>query len=819
MIAALAALAFQLPRAGPPSAATPPAATPADTAAPPAPATAAELLARARVARLQQDSALRSYEALSRERITATLSLRRDLPIARTVYREETAARVRWSRSTGVELELVGRRRFVSPPPFTRAPPPESNGDGTAPVPYYPGRDPLWIGGGAFASAEVDTTELLNPLAGGAERYYTYRLGDSVVIRVPGGAPVTLRELRVTPRRADWRAVAGSYWFDGRTGQLVRAAYRPAGTLDLWRAGREQRDPADRPPRWTRWVFGQATGGIDAVTVEHGLYAGRVWLPRAQFADGYIVAGPTRIGIRVEQTFRYDGVNAALPPARPVSPAALALRARADSFALADSLRGLARDSALAGARTGRDSSRIWRAYHAWERPARAALRAARDSLRADECRTRGESARTRLRYGRRLPARVFVPCDEAKLAASPVFEAPLLSEGEGPWSAVDAAALRAQLAAAGGATASWAPLPPTLHAGFEYTRYNRVEGLATGGAVRQTLGRGWRWEGNARYGFADRQPNAELFAERALDRRTLRAGAYRRLAQADDYGAAFAGGASLQNLFSGLDEQFYYRALGAELAGSRDGADARAFRPLGVPLGAALGPLLGAGRLDWRLFAERQDRADPRARFTFGRDVLGRTEATFARNVVDTVAARGGAVAGASARWRGARGTEASPWRLRADARAEAAAGAFAYLRPALDLTAERSLPGALLVRASAGGGSALGELPPQRWWNVGGWQTVRGVTAGSRRGAAFWTGRAELQWTGWARAQPARFTDAGWAGPPADWGRAFGRAAGVRGGGAGAVLLNGLLRVDAARPLGAGGRWRVEGYAVARW
>jgi hypothetical protein len=812
MLAVVAALALQPARAD-----TLPPAAPADTVA--APATAAELLARARVARLRQDSALRSYDALSRERITATLSLRRDLPIARTVYREETAARVRWSRATGVELQLVGRRRFVSPPPFTRPPPPESNGDGTAPVPYYPGRDPLWIGGGAFASAEVDTTELLNPLAGGAERYYTYRLGGSVVIRVPGGAPVTLRELRVTPRRAHWRAVAGSYWFDGRTGQLVRAIYRPAGTLDLWRAGREQPDPANRPPRWTRWVFGQATGAIDAVTIEHGLYDGRVWLPRTQFAEGYIVAGPTRIGIRVEQSFRYDGVNSALPPARPVPPAALALRARADSFALADSLRGLARDSALAAARTGRDSSRIWRAYRAWERDARAPLAAARDSLRAAGCRATGESARTRLRYGRRLPARVFVPCDEARLAASPVFDAPILSEGEGPWQAVDVEALRTQLAAAGGATAAWAPLPPTLHAGAEYTRYNRVEGLATGGAVRQTLGRGWRWEGSARYGFADRQPNAELFAERALDRRGVRGGAYRRLAQADDYGAAFAGGASLQNLVSGLDEQFYYRAAGAELAGWREGVDAAALRPLGLPLGAALGPLFGVGRLDWRLFAERQDRADPRARFTFGRDVLDRPGAAFDRNVIDTVPARGGAVAGAAARWRGARGTDASPWRLRADARVEAAAGTFAYLRPALDLTAERALPGALVVRVGAGGGSALGDLPPQRWWNVGGWQTVRGVTAGSRRGPAFWTGRAEAQWNGWTRAQPALFVDAGWAGRPADWERAFGRGAGVRSAGAGVGLLNGLLRVDAARPLGNAGRWRVSGYAVARW
>jgi len=66
-----------------------------------------------------------------------------------------------------------------------------------------------------------------------------------------------------------------------------------------------------------------------------------------------------------------------------------------------------------------------------------------------------------------------------------------------------------------------------------------------------------------------------------------------------------------------------------------------------------------------------------------------------------------------------------------------EAAAGTFAYVRPALDLTAERRLPAAVRLRAGVGAGTALGALPPQRWWNVGGWQTVRGATAGSRRAA----------------------------------------------------------------------------------
>jgi hypothetical protein len=39
------------------------------------------------------------------------------------------------------------------------------------------------------------------------------------------------------------------------------------------------------------------------------------------------------------------------------------------------------------------------------------------------------------------------------------------------------------------------------------------------------------------------------------------------------------------------------------------------------------------------------------------------------------------------------------------------------------------------------------------------------------------------------------------------------------VRGAGAGVALMNGLVRLDAARGLDAGARWRFAGYAVARF
>ncbi|MGZ8492559.1 MAG: hypothetical protein ACXWZS_10200, partial [Gemmatirosa sp.] len=111
---------------------------------------AAGLLARARVARVTQDSALRAYDAISRERVTATLGVLGDLGPERTVFRQESAARVRWTRESGAEVELLGRRRFVGVPGM------RTNDAAAldAPIPWYPGREALWIGGGRFVRTE-----------------------------------------------------------------------------------------------------------------------------------------------------------------------------------------------------------------------------------------------------------------------------------------------------------------------------------------------------------------------------------------------------------------------------------------------------------------------------------------------------------------------------------------------------------------------------------------------------------------------------------------------------------------------------------------
>jgi hypothetical protein len=84
---------------------------------------------------------------------------------------------------------------------------------------------------------------------------------------------------------------------------------------------------------------------------------------------------------------------------------------------------------------------------------------------------------------------------------------------------------------------------------------------------------------------FADAQLNGELFGTRGNGRRQLDLGIYRRLEASNDYGDPLSFGSSLNALLFGLDEGFYYRTWGAELAGSN----------------------VGGGGFTWRLFGEHQ--------------------------------------------------------------------------------------------------------------------------------------------------------------------------------------------------------------------
>src|SRR4029078_10320912 len=100
------------------------------------------LLKQAREARMRQDSALLAYDATAYQRISAGLGFRafgRD----RLLFRTENAARVRWSRDGGTWVDLKGARTVL---PMVKGADADVDYHQVTPIPYYPGRDALWIG-------------------------------------------------------------------------------------------------------------------------------------------------------------------------------------------------------------------------------------------------------------------------------------------------------------------------------------------------------------------------------------------------------------------------------------------------------------------------------------------------------------------------------------------------------------------------------------------------------------------------------------------------------------------------------------------------
>ena len=287
----------------------------------------------ARRARIAQDSALRGYDAKTQARITVgmgtSLLLRNKL-----LFRTENVSNVKWRRSQGMWIEPLASRTTV---PMSK----NVNVSGVAaqliPVPYFPGREQLWMPATTMATVrrDVDETEgFVHPLAQGSEAYYKYQIGDSIRIRLPSGEALTLRELKVVARKPEWRSFVGSFWFDERSGSLVRAAYRLSAPLEIWNEAMEQvkkdiaeaeRDTTsdrakrvkdakeDRPPGWVRGIMNPMRFDISLVTVEYALYEGKFWLPRVNRAEGNTQVTFMHIPIRIEESYKYDDVDGTSP--------------------------------------------------------------------------------------------------------------------------------------------------------------------------------------------------------------------------------------------------------------------------------------------------------------------------------------------------------------------------------------------------------------------------------------------------------------------------------------------------------------------------
>ena len=743
-------------------------------------ATARELLERARVARMSQDSALTGYDATAYQRISAGMGFSR-IGRDRLIFRTENVSRVRWQRGIGAWVDMKGQRTAIPVAPD------EAQQDAQrdmvedpdmAAIPYYPGYEALWIGTGA-AKASVNEREFVHPLARGAEAYYLYESGDSIDIRLPDKSSVQLRELRVRPRTPKWNVVVGSLWFDTKSGQLVRAAYRFATPLDVWAMVKEE-DPhsLDDVPKWVMPMISPMHAQVSAIAIEYGLYEGRFWLPRIRAAEGSAQVSFMHVPFKMEQSFKYASVNGrdTLPQI------VLANSLRLDT--LPDSVAMHIRDSLRTARRARRDSIRTGLLKAP---PSQCDTSAFRVTSRVD-----GSYDMPQLKIAYR------VPCDISKLATSPDLPKSIFDPGEEVFGAKERDALIKEALSLGAQPpfllGSGHMPPPTLKWGPEFMRYNRVEGFSVGGMAEQQLGGGYVARGVGRIGFADFEPNVELTLERTNLERTYAITGYNRLMAANDWGNPLSFGSSVSAFLFGRDEGFYYRATGAELTRTRD-------------------PRSDGARIDWRLFFENERAARQNTDFSLGPSFIPNIEAVSQQYL------------GTGLRVNHTAGLDPRGLRVLTDIRLEAATALAKhdsvwnrYARGGADFTISHGLPQRLLGAVTLSGGTSIGELPVQRLWYLGGAQTVRGERPDtSESGNAYWLTRTELAYDA-GGFRPSLFGDIGWTGDRTQlYKNQIGRP--MSGVGVGSSIMDGLFRFDVARGLYPQKRWRVDLYVEARF
>ncbi|MEO8337023.1 MAG: hypothetical protein ABI664_18710 [bacterium] len=716
-------------------------------------AAAKSLLEIARGARTRQDSALTAYDATTYQRVSAGLGFTK-FGRDRLAFRSEQATHVRWRRGVGAYVDITGSRAVV---PIAGKSASVRVDAGISPIPYFPGSETLWIGAGASNQTVDENEGIIHPLAEGSEAYYTYETGDSATFRLPDGSAIRLRELKVRPRMPKWNLAVGSLWFDLSGGQLVRAAYRMSVPMDIKAVAEEDDSTSfEDVPALVKPMLFPMTASVSAIGVEYGLYQGRFWLPRLQVLEGGANVSFMRVPFKLEQKFTYDRVNSGDPlPPIPFSDSTPRRRGGDVNIIVDDSPRAESR-------------------------------RAARRASRRAQCDSAGVRTFTRKSDNNPNPIFTTITCDSLKLANSPDLPGSIYDKGEETFSGPEVDELVKQ-ALSMNAQADFAPLPATAE--LDNVRYNRIEGLSFGGRIDQQLGAGYSLHADGRIGVADRQPNIELTGSRSDLRRTLSITAYNRLVSASDWGNPLTLGSSISAFLFGRDEGFYYRASGLELVSTPDEA--------------------AGGAFVWSLFAEQERTAKQKTTFSLAKVVHG---SAFEPNFE----AQRGVFVGARTRYTGTLGLDPQGFRLFSDFRIEGAyADTGAFGRAALDLTASHGIGDAGAAALTVAAGTSAGILPAQRFWYLGGAQTVRGQRPGREVGDAFWLARAEIA-QGIGAVRPVIFGDFGWAGDRRNW-STIGLP--MSGAGAGLSIMDGLIRFDVARGINPERQWRVDTYIEARF
>jgi hypothetical protein len=742
--------------------------TPADSAAAFSDDGAAALFARARAARERTDHSIRSYTAVVRSRFAAGMRM----PLKdRTLFRQESATRVRWSRDAETVVQLLASRTQDPGGADASA---SNSGLGIDEL-FDPGEDRLYFGigdsdrddereyrnrrddvddaddaddahdpdRGADDSRDADDDDddfwIEHPLGDAAERHYRFESGDTMTIRLQGGRAVRVVELRVTPRRDDPHTVRGTLWVDAGSGALVQAAFRLARTVDILRDTGALDDEDDRD------AIGKIPGflkpfefDITLMTVEYSLWEMEHWLPRTMRLEGIARAGVLRFPASMDMSYDMHDVEIDAP--------------------------------AMANGESHSDSVHAARAY---------AIEAANARRVAAEWGV-GDRLRTldRKQDGRNII--VIVPEDSTALLRSEYLPPPIWTDAPGFATKEEIDDLSDRLASLGNPVRR----DVVTHFGWgfgegEMLRYNRVEGLSIGARFHASLPQADA-AATVRFGFGDLHPNAELSLRRESMRRTLELRGYHELTTADPARAALGMGNSLSALMFGRDAGHYYRASGAALTWSPPSVRRRTWDVTG--------------------YAEYQNDVSRNTHISLPRLW---TDSVFRSNIVAAEAMQYGATLNVRPWW----GTDPVRPQFGIDLMLQGETGDHDLARAGVTLRGAAQLIRGVRIGAEAGVGSSVGDVTPQRMFYLGGAGTLRGYEPGTVSGTSMARARLEVARTA-SFGAVAVFSDWGWAGDREDIRNANQRLSV----GIGTSLLDGLVRVDLAHGLRNPRGWRLD-------
>jgi hypothetical protein len=745
---------------------------------------ARSLIARARRARVEQDSSLTYYDAVARERVSAGLSLTATGP-EKLLLRSENASRVRWQLGRGAIVDVIGARTVF--PMFFQGSRVLSDFLEMDPIPYFPGREELPAFEGTRLASTTDEGLFMHPLDRGAEAFYTYSAGDSIAFRLPDKSTIHLRAVEVEARKPSPDLIVGSLWFDVASGHLVRAAFRPAAPMDIKKFVEEEDDSTafkDVPWAVKPMIFPMVLT-VSAFTIEYGLHEQRWWLPRTETVSGRIRIGFMHASGEMVQSFTYSSVNG-----RDTIPRIFASAEDSLLHMPGDSAHERMRDSLREARRAHRDSVK------AAQRDSGVTATVGRrnrrsgsgedDDMERFSCSGKDTTISRTNRYGGTLPVRIVVPCDTLALLHSPELPPSIYDNGEQLFDLKSRDALVSELKMS--LQPGWDPQPVTWHYGIENSliRYNRVDALDAGVQVGRDFGSGYTGDLTARISTGGPKFYGEAHFRRGDGLRSYDIGVYSRLAYANDWGDPLTFRASLNAFILGQDLGFYYNTWGAELRSVT----------------------YNENGFTWRVFAEQQSNAPVATQTSIPNWINGHE---FSYNVQTPMTN----ALGASVRYRDNVGLDPHGWRASYDARGEGAAGTFDYGRVAFDGTVSHGLGRYLDWQLGAGAGTSFGDLPPQRNWFIGGAWTVRGQQPGTENGNAYWLGHAEIG-SSFVAVRPTLFFDIGWAGDRNDW-QHIGIP--VSGAGVGLSFLDGIFRMDLAHAVQPTGGWILDFSTSARF